>query len=66
MANLTPNPEKTVLKSSAFQIRLKFLCDVGWKIFILAGQLGLELGPVLMDNLVKQGRLGPVAYVDSS
>ena len=32
----------------------------------MAGQLKLELGPVLMDNLVEQCRFGPVAYVSCS
>jgi hypothetical protein len=53
VAGLTPNPEKAMLQPAALQVRLKFLCDVGWKIFFLAGQLGLELGPVLTDDLVK-------------
>ena len=32
----------------------------------LAGQFGLELRPVLTDDLVEQGGLGPVAYVSRS
>jgi len=42
-----------MLQPAALQIRLKFLCDVGRKVLVLAGQLGLELGPVFTDDLVE-------------
>jgi len=52
-----------MLKPSAFQVLIKFPADESGQVFALAGQFGLELGPVFTDDLVEQGGLGAVAYV---
>ena len=37
--------------------------DESWQVFVLAGQLGLELRQVLMNDVIEQGGLGLVAYL---
>jgi hypothetical protein len=53
MTGFAPDPEKTLFKSPALQIRIKFLCDVRWQGLAVAGQLGLKLRSVLLNDLVK-------------
>ena len=44
---------KTILESSAFQVLIKFVANESGQVFALAGQFGLELRPVRLNNLVK-------------
>jgi hypothetical protein len=53
MAGLTADPEKAMFKSSAFQVLIKFPADESGQVFAVAGQFGLELGPVFLDDLVE-------------
>ena len=53
MTGFALNPEKTMLKPSALQILIEFFGDVCWQSLAMAGQLGLKLWPVLMNDLVK-------------
>ena len=60
---LTANPQETMLQPAALQVLIKFPADESGQVFAVAEQFGLELGPVLTDDLVEQGGLGAVAYV---
>jgi len=53
MAGLTANPQKAMLKPSAFQVLIKFPADESGQVFAVAGQFGLELRPVFLDDLVE-------------
>ena len=52
-----------MLQSAALQILIKFAANESGQVFAVAGQFGLELRPVLTDDVVEQGGFGPVAYV---
>ena len=52
-----------MLQPAALQVLIKFAANDSGQVFALAGQFGLELGPVLTDDVVEQGDLGAVAYV---
>ena len=52
-----------MLKPTALQVLIKFAADESGQVFAVAGQFGLELGPVLTDDLVEQRSLGAAAYV---
>ena len=41
------------LQPTAFQVRLKFPADESGQVFAVAGQFGLELRPVFLDDLVE-------------
>ena len=62
MAGFTPDPEKTIFKSPALQIRIKLLCDVRWQGLVVAGQLGL-IRPVLLNDLLIQAGIKVKNYV---
>jgi len=62
VTGLTAYPEKAMLKPAALQILIKFAANESGQVFALAGQFGLELRPVLTDDVVERG-LGAVAYV---
>ena len=55
-----------MLKPATLQVLIKFPANEHGQVFALAGQFGLEIGPVFLDDLIEQGRLGPVTYVDCS
>ena len=59
----TANPQEAMLQPAALQVLIKFSADESEQVLALAGQFGLELGPVFTDDLVEQGGLGAVAYV---
>jgi len=63
MASPTANPQEAMFKSSAFQVLIKFPADESGQVFAVAGQFGLEFGPVFLDDLIEQGGFGSVAYV---
>jgi len=63
MAGLTANSQETMLQPAALQILIKFAANECGQVFALARQFGLELRPVLTDDVVEQGGLGAVAYV---
>jgi len=63
VAGLTANPQEAMLQPTALQVLIKFAANESGQVFALAGQFGLELRPVLTDDLVEQGGLGAVAYV---
>ena len=50
-----------MLKPAALQVLIKFAANESGQVFALAGQFGLELRPVLTDDVVEQGGLGAVA-----
>ncbi len=66
VAGFAPHPQKAMLKPSAFQVLIEFFNDVSRKVLAMTGQFRLKLRPVLLNDLVKQGRLGPVAHIDPS
>ena len=66
VTGLTANPEKAILKSAALQVLIKSPTNESGQVFAVVGQFGLKLGPVLLDDLMEQGRLGSVAYVSCS
>jgi hypothetical protein len=61
VTGLTAYPEKAMLKPAALQIFIKFAAIESGQVFALAGQFGLELGPVLTDDVVERSGLGAVA-----
>jgi len=63
VARLTANPQESMLQPATLQVLIKFSADESGQVLALAGQFGLELGPVFTDDLVEQGGLGAVAYV---
>jgi len=63
MARLTASPQEAMLQPTALQILIKFAADEVRQVLAVACQFSLKLGPVLTDNLIEQGGLGPVAYV---
>jgi hypothetical protein len=50
---LTTDPQEAMFKPSAFQVLIKFPADESGQVFAVAGQFGLELGPVFLDDLVE-------------
>ena len=66
VARLTTNPQEAMPQPAALQVLIKFSANESGQVFALAGQFGLELGPVFLDDVVEQGRLGTVAYVPCS
>ena len=63
VASLTANPQEAMLKSTALQVLIKFSANERGQVLAVARQFSLKLGPVLTDNLIEQGCLGPVANV---
>jgi hypothetical protein len=63
MAGRTANSQKSMLKPAALQVLVKFAANESGQVFALAGQFGLELRPVFLDDLVEQGCFGPMAPV---
>jgi len=61
VTRLTANPQEAMLQSAALQVLIKFPADESGQVFAVAGQFGLELRPVLMDDVVEQGGFGAVA-----
>ena len=57
------NPQEAMLQPAAFQVLIKFAANESGQMFALAGQFGLELGPIFLNDLVEQSGLGAVAYV---
>jgi len=53
MAGFTSDAEESVFKPAALQILIKFFNDMCWQVFVMAGQFGLKLRPVLLNDLVK-------------
>ena len=53
MARLTLDPQKTMLKPAALQIPIKFPANESGQVFALAGQFGLELRPVFLDDVIE-------------
>lgn len=51
MTGITSGSEESMFKSSAFQILVKFFCNVGRHVSALTGQFGLKLRPVLLNDL---------------
>jgi hypothetical protein len=45
--------KQKALKPSAFQVLIKFPADESGQVFAVAGQFGLELGPIFLDHLVE-------------
>ena len=60
VAGLTANPQEAMLKPAALQILIEFTANESGQVFAVSGQFGLELGPVLTNDLVEQGGLGAV------
>ena len=52
-----------MLRPATLQALIEFAVNESGQVFALAGQFGLELRPVLMDDMVEQGGLGALAYV---
>jgi len=54
-----------MLQTAALHILIKFAADERGQALAVACQFGLELRPVLTNDVVEQGGFWPVAYVCS-
>ena len=65
VAGFALDPQKTMFKSTAFQVVLELLHDIRGQRFALCRQLRFEVRPMLLDELIEQCSLGTMAEVAS-
>ncbi len=63
VTRFTPNPQKSVFKTTTLQLVLERPSNLVWELPALLRQYALELRPMLLDPLIKQRVLWRVSLI---